>query len=234
MENLLETVTVISRDNDEGLIENVKLLELLNSSTNSVVKLEKVTESTVVVESVHLLVDRGSLGHEEETLVLTTSAKNVDGLEGHVLKTGQVSSIGLLASWVVLETLDVVSKDIAVKPDRKVASAEDTESTLALVSLEERGLVVGYGVTLLLELLVVVLALVGALASNEVLGTTTEENIGTFVLGPAVVAVSVKSLVDQGTVLASKTGVTGEGNGGSVGKVSGRNSTPGTALIKLE
>lgn len=234
MENLLETVTVISRDNDEGLIENVKLLELLNSSTNSVVKLEKVTESTVVVESVHLLVDRGSLGHEEETLVLTTSAKNVDGLEGHVLKTGQVSSIGLLASWVVLETLDVVSKDIAVKPDRKVASAEDTESTLALVSLEERGLVVGYGVTLLLEFLVVVLALVGALASNEVLGTTTEENIRTFVLGPAVVAVSVKSLVDQGTVLASKTGVTGEGNGGSVSKVSGRNSTPGTALIKLE
>jgi hypothetical protein len=230
----IETVTVISRDNDEGLIEDVKFLELLNSSANSVVELEKVTKSTIVVESVHLLVDRGSLGHEEETLILTTSAKDINGLEGHVLKTGQVSSISLLASGVIIETLEIVSEDIAVEPDRKVALAEDTESTLALVGLEERGLVMGNSVTLLLELLVVILTLVGALSSNEVLGTTAEENIGTLVLGPAVIAVSVKSLVDQRTVLASKTGVASESNGGSVGKVSGRNSTPGTALVKLE
>jgi hypothetical protein len=227
-------VTVVSRDNDEGLVKDVELLKLLNSSTDSVVKLEKVTESTVIVESVHLLIDGGSLGHEEETLVFTTGAKDINGLQGHVLKTGQVSSISLLASGIVLEVLDVIGEDVAVEPDGKVALAEDTESTLALVGLEERGLVVGNRVTLLLELLVVVLALVGALSSNEVLGTTTEENIGTLVLGPAVVAVSIKSLVDQRTVLASETGVASESNGSSVGKVSGRNSAPSTALVKLE
>lgn len=181
----------------------------------------------------HLLVDRGSLGHKEETLVLTTGAEDVNGLEGHILKAGQVFSISLLASRVVLKTLKVIGVDVTVEPDGKIALAEDTESALALVGLEKRGLVVGDSVTLLLELLEVVLALVGALAGKEVLGTATEENIGTLVLSPAVVAVSVESLVDQRTVLASETGVASKGNGSSVGEVSGRNSTPGTALLKL-
>ena len=227
-------MTVVSRDDDKGLVEDVKLLELLNGSTDSVVKLKKVAESTIVVKSVHLLVDGGSLRHEEETLVLTTGAEDVNGLEGHVLETRQITSSSLRASGVVLKALDVVGVNVAVEPDRKVALAEDTESTLAVVSLKERGLVVRDSVALLLVLLVVVLALVGTLSSNEVLGTATEENIGTLVLGPAVVAVSVEVLVDQRTVLASETSVTSESNGSSVGEVSSRNSTPSTTLSKLE
>jgi hypothetical protein len=226
-------VAVVSRDDDKSLVENVELLELLNSSTDSVVKLEKITQSTVVVEGVHLLVDRGSLRHEEETLVLATGAEDIDGLEGHVLKTRQVLSITLTTGGVVAEVLEVVCVDIAVKPDGQVALAEDTESTLALVGLEKRGLVVGDSVALLLELLVVVLALVRALG-EEVLGTATEENIRTLVLGPAVVAVAVESLVDERTVQASGTGVASERNRSSIGKVGGRNSTPSTTLVQLE
>jgi hypothetical protein len=231
--NLLKTVSVISRDDDKSLIENVELLELLNSSTDSVVKLEKITQSTVVVKGVHLLVDRGSLRHEEETLVLATGAEDIDGLEGHVLKTGQVLSITLTTGGVVAEVLEVVCVDIAVEPNGQVALAEDTESTLALVGLEKRCLVVGDSVALLLELLVVVLALVRALG-EEVLGTATEENIGALVLGPAVVAVAVESLVDERTVKASGTGVASESNRSSIGKVGGRNSTPSTTLVQLE
>ena len=232
--NLLKTVTVVSRDDDKSLVEDVKLLELLDGSTDSVIKFKKVAESTVVIKSVHLLVDGGSLRHEEEPLVLTTGAEDVNGLESHVLETGQVTSSSLRASGVVLKALDVVGVNVAVEPDRKVALAEDTESTLAVISLEERGLVVRDSVALLLVLLVVVLALVGTLSSNEVLSTATEENIGTLVLGPAVVAVSVEILVDQRTVLASETSVTSKSNGSSVGEVSSRNSTPSTALLKLE
>lgn len=153
-------MTVVSRDDDKGLVENVKLLELLDSSPDSVVKLKKIAKSTVIIKSVHLLVDRGSLRHEEETLVLTTGAEDINGLEGHILETRQVTSSSLRASGVVLKALDVVSVNVAVKPDRKVALAEDTESTLAVVNLEERGLVVRDSVALLLVLLVVVLALV--------------------------------------------------------------------------
>jgi hypothetical protein len=54
------------------------------------------------------------------------------------------------------------------------------------------------------------------------------------VLGPAVVGHAVESLVDQRTILASETGVTTESNGGSIGKESGRNSAPSTALLSLE
>ena len=227
-------MAVISRDDDEGLIKDLELLELLNSSTDSIVKLKKITESTVVVKSVHLLVDRGSLRHEEETLVLATGSKNVNGLEGHVLETREIRSITLTAGRVVLAALEVVLVDVAVEPDGEVALAENTKSTLALVGLEERGLVERDGVALLLELLVVVLALVRALTSEEVLGTATEENIRATVLGPAVVGHTVESLVDQRTILASETGVTTESNGGSIGKESGRNSTPSTALLSLE
>lgn len=226
-------MSVVSRDDDKSLIENVELLELFNGSTDSVVKLEKIAQSTVVVKGVHLLVDRGSLRHEEETLVLATGAEDVNGLEGHVLKTGEVLSITCSTCGVVAEVLEIVCVDIAVKPDGQVALAEDTESTLALVGLEKRGLVVGDSVALLLELLVVVLALVRALR-EEVLSTAAEENIGALVLGPAVVAVAVESLVDERTVQASSTGVTSESNRSSIGKVGGRNSTPSTTLKKLE
>jgi hypothetical protein len=223
-------VTVVSRDNDEGLVEDIELLELLNGSTDSVVELEKVTKSTVVVKSVHLLVDRGSLGHEEETLVLATGAEDIDRLEGHLLETGQVSGITLAAGGVVVKALEVVLVDVAVEPDGEVALAEDTEGLLALVSGKERGLVHADGVSLLLELLVVVLALERLLAGKELLGTATEEDIGATVAGPGVVGVAVESLVNQRTILATGTGVASEGNGGGISEVGSRDSAPSTAL----
>lgn len=223
-------MTVVSRDNDEGLIEDAELLELLNGSTDSVVELEKVTKSTVVVKGVHLLVNRGSLRHKEETLVLATGAEDVDSLEGHLLETGQVSGVTLAAGGVVVKALEVVLVDVAVEPHGEVALAKDTEGLLALVSSKERGLVHADGVSLLLELLVVVLALERLLAGKELLGTTTEEDIGATVASPGVVGVAVESLVNQRTILATGTGVASEGNGGGIGEVGSRDSAPSTAL----
>ena len=45
----IETVTVISSDDDEGVLELADLLEVRDGGADSVVELEKLTEGTVVV-----------------------------------------------------------------------------------------------------------------------------------------------------------------------------------------
>lgn len=57
----IETMSVVGSDDDEGIIILANLLEVLDSSLDGIIKLEKLTKSTVIVESVHLLVNRGSL-----------------------------------------------------------------------------------------------------------------------------------------------------------------------------
>ena len=227
-------MAVVSRDNDEGLLESTKLLKLGNGGTDGVVKLEKITESTVVVESVHLLVDGGSLGHEEETVIATTLVEDVDSLEGHVLEAGEVESGLGGARGVVLEALEVLGVDVAVEPDGHGALAEDTEGLLAVVELKEGGLVQADRVALVGELLIVVLALVGSGAGDELLSTATEENIRAVLLGPRVVGHAVKGLVDERTVLATETGVAGESNGGGIGDGGSGDSAPSTTVNTAE
>lgn len=231
--SLLKAVTVVSSDKDKSLIKNAKLLELSNSSTDGIIELKELAKSTVVVESVHLLIDGSTLRHEEETLVSTTVVENLNGLQGHVLKAREVLSITLPTKRIILKTLGVVGVDIAVQPDREIALAENTESLLVGVSSQKSSSVVAEGVALLLELGVVVLALVRTFASEEVLGTTTEKDIRTILLGPAVVGHTIEGLVDERTVLASKTSVAGQGNRGGIGKIGGRDRTPSATLRKI-
>lgn len=221
---------MVSSDNDQSLVQDAKLLKLVNSSADGIVKLKEVAKGTVVVEKMHLLIDGGTLGHEEEALVRATVVQDVNSLEGHILEAREISSITLSTMGVVLKTLGVVGVDVTVEPDGKVALAEDTESLLLGISGGEASLVVADGVALLLKLGKVVLALVRTLTSQEVLGTATKEDIGTVLLGPAVVGHSVESLVNERTVLASETSVAGQGDGGSIGEIGGGNGTPSTFL----
>ena len=204
------------------------------SGADGIVKLEKIAEGPVVVERVHLLIDGGALRHEEEALIATASMENLNSLNGHVLEAGKVGSRVLTTKRVVLEFLEVIIVDISVEPDGEVALAKDTESLLVLVSSKERGLVGADGVALLLELSVVVLALERLLAGKELLSTTTKEDIRAAVVGPAVVLHAVEGLLNQGTVLASETGVSAEGDGGGIGKVGSRDGAPSTASNTLE
>lgn len=227
---LLETVAVVSRDEDKSLITDTELLELLNGGADGVVHLQEITKSAVVVELMHLLVNGSTLRHEEETLLLTTLGENLDGLDSHLLEAGNVGGGAVAAGGVVLELLEVVGVDVAVQPDGQVALGENTESTLADVDVVQGSLVQADSVALVGKLLVVVLALVGVLAGVELLGTATEEDVGAVLLGPGVVGDAIESLVNQRTVLGTATGVARQGNGSGIGKEGSGNGAPGTIL----
>lgn len=53
----IETVTVVSSDEDESLLEAVGAVQLGDGGLDGVVELKELTKSTVVVENVHHLVD---------------------------------------------------------------------------------------------------------------------------------------------------------------------------------
>lgn len=186
----------------------------------------------------HLLINGSSLRHEEETILATALAENLNSLGGHILETGKIKRRLAAAGGIVLEVLKVLLVDVAVEPSGEITSGEDTESLLAGVSLEKAGLVQADSVALLGKLLVVVLALVGGRASDvlgeEVLGTGAEVDIGSVLLGPAVVGHAVQSLVDQRTVLAAETGVASERGRSSIGEVGSGDGAPSTTVDTAE
>jgi len=106
----IEAVAVVGSDDNEGLIELADGVKMSNGSLDGVVKLEKVTKSTVVVESVHLLVDGCSLRHHEETFAtrVSTVVENVNSLEGHLLETRLVSGVSTTAVGRVAVASEVV------------------------------------------------------------------------------------------------------------------------------
>lgn len=204
----VETVTVISGDEDESLLEAVGLVELPDGGLDGVVELEELTEGTVVVENVHHLVDGSSLGHEEPTSVTRASLKDVNGLEGHLLETGLVES-GLLVTSGRKSLVQVLAVDVAVKPLGHVGGGEDTESLLRALGSKHFGAVLDNGVASLAELVVVVLVLVCNTAERrvvELLSTTTEDDIDGS-LGPGVVLDTVKEGINNSAVLGTGTGV---------------------------
>ena len=52
-----QSVSVVGGDHNEGVVQLANLLEVLKSSSESVVEFEKITKRTVNVLDVHLLVD---------------------------------------------------------------------------------------------------------------------------------------------------------------------------------
>ena len=68
---------MIGGDDNESLFEFSDLLEVLESSLDSLVEFHELSESSGVVESVHLLVDRGSLTNN--SLSISTSLRGASG-----------------------------------------------------------------------------------------------------------------------------------------------------------
>jgi len=159
----VETVAVICCDDDQSLIDLAKLGQVVDGSLDSIIKLEELAESTVVVERVHLLVDGGSLGHDEPALVAisgSASLEHIDGLECHLLQTGLVNRITLGAIRRVLLVLKVGSVYVSVKPLRHVGNGKDTEDTVRAGCRLELGIVVHNVVASISKDLVVIEALV--------------------------------------------------------------------------
>ena len=230
MRDPTKTVAVVGRDNDKRLLELTESLELCDGGTDGVIQLKEITEGTVVVQNVHLLVNGGGLGHEEEALVATTGVEDVDSLESHLLQAREVGGGCLDAGGIVVEVLEVAAEDVTVDPDREVRHAEDAESLGAVGSREESRLVQADAVALLGEFLVVILAKIRAGARDELFGTTAKVSIGAVHLGPGCVSEAVEGLLDERAVGITRPSVGGQGDGGSISDEGSRDSAPGRSL----
>lgn len=223
-------MAVVCRHNDQSLVENVEFLELVDSGAHGVVQLQEIAERAVVIEVVHLLVDRGRFRHEKEALVAATPVEYLDSFQRHFLEARQIERWPLSSLGIVFKVLQVLGIDVAVQPDGKIALAKDAEGFLARVDFLERRLVQTHCVVLVRKGLVVVFAAVGALAGKELLSASTEIHVGPAVVGPAVVGQAVEGLVNKGTVLGTAPGVPGQGNGSGVGQERSRDGAPSTFL----
>ena len=219
----IETVTVVSSDNDKRVFERTELLELLNGGADSVVKLKELTEGAVVVKSVHLLVNAGGLGHQEPTFVATTAVEDVNGLESHVLEAGQILGVTAGSIGVVGLLLEVRLVDVTVQPSGQVGNREKTKSTVLVGGGFKRGLVQAKAVTLFGEQLVVIAR--GILAGEEVLSTGTEKNIRAVEISPGVVSDALEESADNVVIFTAKTGVGSKSTGGGISKESCGNNT---------
>src|SRR5262245_26587876 len=85
LRDLLETMAVVGRDDDQSIVEDAQFLQFRNRRLDSVVELEEIAECPVVIQSMHLLVDGCGLAHKEEAFVAASLVENLDGLHRHVL-----------------------------------------------------------------------------------------------------------------------------------------------------
>lgn len=83
-------MAVISRHDDQSVIELTQRSEFSDCCRYSVVKLEQIAKGAVIVESVHLLVNRSGLGHQEEPFVSATDVEDVNSFQSHLFKTGEI------------------------------------------------------------------------------------------------------------------------------------------------
>ena len=221
---------MISRHDNQRLVQDVEGLELLDGGTDSVVQLEQVAQRAVVVESVHLLVDRGGLRHEEEAVLAAALVQDVNRLERHLLEAGQVLGRCISTGWVVLARREVVGEDVAVEPDGQVAPAEDAQSLLVVGGRLQGRLVPANRVALLGELGVEVLAARRARPGNPLLSATAKVGVGAPVVGPGIVGDTVECLVNHRSILGPQAGMRRQGRRGGIRHEGSRNSAPSGAL----
>jgi hypothetical protein len=96
----IEAMSVVSSNDDQSLVQLPNLLEVLQRSPESVIKLQKIAQSSVNVLNVHLFVDQSGLGHEHESGVslLSSGVEDVNSFKGHLLESRLVITIVSLAS----------------------------------------------------------------------------------------------------------------------------------------
>jgi len=225
----VEAVAVVGGHEDEGVVEDAERRQLLDGGLDGVVELEQLTERAVVVQRVHLLVDRRRLCHHEEAALAAALMQDVDGLKDHLLKAGEVGGSRLVAAGVVLGAGDVRGVDVAVEPGGEVGGAEEAEGALGVLERGERGVVLRELVPLLLELGDVIQALIGTRAGDEVLGAGAHDDVGAVEGRPGVVGDAVEHLVDERPVVAAGAGVACQGNWGGISKEGGGDDADGGA-----
>lgn len=118
--------------------------------------------------------------------------QDVNSLESHLLQAGLVDCSGAAAVGSGLRDLGVVLVDVSVQPLGHVGHGEDTQSALSVGSVLKSGVVLDDVVALVAELLIIIQALEGFAAGNELFGTTTEKHIGSSELRPCVVLDAVE------------------------------------------
>ena len=218
-------MAVIGSNQDQGVVELADGLELRDGRADCVVELEKFTESTVIVQSVHLLVDGRSFGHHEPALVPTSGLEDINGFQGHLFQTRLVKSIAHFAVGAVALVLEVLWVHIAVQPFGHVEDGEDPKGLGAIRRLLKSRVVENDVVAFLGKLGVVVLALERCLARVELLGAAPEKNIRTGPVGPGIVGDAVKVRVHDGPILATITGVSCQRGRGRIGNECGGDDT---------
>ena len=179
----IESVSVVSSDNDQGLIELSNLFEVLDRLSDRIVKLEEFAKSTVVVHGVEHLVDGSGLGEQQETLVTRSSVEDVDSLQGHLGQPGLVDSSSVTGR-ALGNVGQVLGEDFTVDPLGHVGLGEETERSLVGVKSGQGVLVVGDLISSIGKDLVVVGLVGGAAPGDPLLGTTSEEDIGAGPLSP--------------------------------------------------
>lgn len=128
----IETMTMVSSDDDLRVFELADFLQMRDGGLDGVVEFEEFTESTVVVESMHLFVDVGCFRHQEPASIVVggcAGLENINGFESHFFEAGLVGGIAAGAVWGIFVALNVVGVDVTVKP----------AATLALTRIESNG-----------------------------------------------------------------------------------------------
>lgn len=231
----VEAVAVVGGDEDEGLLEGVRFLEVRDGGFDGVVEFKEFAERAIVIEHVHHLVNGGGFRHEEVALVAGAGLEDVNGLEGHFLETGLVEG-GLFVTGGRERLVEVLAVDVAVEPFGHIGGSENTESLVLGVGSLQSGAVLDDLVVLLGELVEVVLALICLSTKRrriELLSTTAEENIDGYI-GPSVVLNTVEVGVNNSLVLATRPGMGDESSRCGIGNVRSGNNTNMAASETVE
>jgi hypothetical protein len=115
----VKTVTMVGSNNDESILKLTELFETRDRRFDGVVQLKELTKSTIVVESVHHLVDRRCLGHDEPASIIvsrSTGLKDINGLQSHIFEARLIIGVTTAAVRSVLVTFDVLCIDVAIQP----------------------------------------------------------------------------------------------------------------------
>lgn len=226
----IEGVSVISGDEDQGVLVELVALEPLLGLADGVVQLQKISEGAVVVERVHHLVDRGGLSHHEPTLLAVALVQDFKTLEDHLVEVGLVEGGLTVTGGIGRVLLEVLLVDVAVHPDIHVSGVEDSEEGVLALVAQESVTVVDDLVAALLGVSGVVVGAVEGLASSlgvEVLSTTSEDDISDDGVG------TVNHLINNGGLLVTVAGVGVDGSGGGILDLGSGNDTDtsGTTVL---
>ena len=161
----VEAMAVIGCDENECFVHDAEGGKLGEGGVDGVIKFKNVAKGTIVIQSMHLLVDGGGFGHEEKAFFVVALVQDVESFKGHFLEAGLICRRRVGAVRLVgFGNVQIGFVDIAVKPDSHVRDGEDPKSFLVVANSAQGGVVLNNVVPCICKEVVVVLPLVRALA----------------------------------------------------------------------